>query len=286
MKYSIPEPNPNPTDYEIKPIYGLDPQEAMAMRERMCWELTDAEYYIFLFKPRDKNILKKFIPPPLKLMPRVPMINIFVQQLILNGGKGNASLNYGYLENITAALVSYRGKIGMYPIAIWIGSDIGAMLGREMFGTAKKVGQFEYKKNNNDFSWKVKRRGITLIEAGGQIEEEDIDPENTRKIIENPSFHVQQTIGIPDGNHYAYPPRLMQMQIRIDDIRKLHSCTDVKMVFHESPFDPICLLQPKEISAVSYCNADLAIDFDNIKWLEDLDTEQMLPYLFSKFDPF
>ena len=195
MKYRIPEPNPNPTRFEIQPLYGLDPDLAHDMSERIKWELDNAEYYIFLFRPRDRDILKKFIPPPLTLVPRMPMINIFVQQLTLNGGRGNDSFNYGYLENILAAFVSYKDWMGMYPIAIHIESDIGAMLGREMFGTAKKCGQFDYQRNGNKFFWKVMRRGITIAECSGEIGDEESDPENVSKLIENPTFHLQQTVG-------------------------------------------------------------------------------------------
>ena len=284
MRYQIPKPNPNPTDFEIKPLYGLDMEEARAMKERLHWELSDAEYFIFLFKPRDRKMVERFIPPPLKLIPRVPLINIFVQQLTLNGGKGNESLNHGYLENITGALVSYKGKAGMFAITIQIESDIGAMIGREMFGTPKKIGQFEYEKNGSSFSWKVMRRGITLIEASGEIQDEESDAENMIKIIENPTYHLHQTIGTFSGQHYAYPPRLMQMNVVIKNVHRMHPCNDVKMVFHESPFDPMCFLQPKEICAVSYVNADTYID--TVSTLEELDSEEMLPYLFCKLDPF
>ncbi len=284
MRYQIPKQNSNPTKFEIKSLYGLDAEEARAMKERMKWELTDAEYFLFLFKPIDRKIVKRFIPPPLELIPKVPLMNIFIQQLTLNGGKGNDSLNYGYYESILGALVSYKGKAGFYAISIQIESDIGAMVGREMFGTAKKVGQFEHERNGDNFSWKVMRRGITLIEASGQIMEEESDPSNIVKLMENPNYHLHQNMGTFEGSPYAYPPRLMKMNTGIKKIHKMRACDNVKMVYHESPFDPICLMQPKEIYAVTYMNADTFID--TISPLEDLDPEEMLPFLFAKLDPF
>jgi len=286
MKQQILKPNPNPTRFPIRPLYGLDPAEANAMSERCKWELDNAEYYVVLFFPQDKEIVKRFIPPPLKLIPRVPLVNIFVQQLTLNGGRDNDSLNYGYLENILAALVSYKDTMGVYPIAIHIGSDIGCIIGREMFGTAKKVGQFEYQRNGDKFFWKVKRRGITLIEFRGEIGDEDANPENILKIMEHPTYHLHQVIGTWACDYYAYPPRLMKMNMKVRKVHKLRACDNVEMVFHESPFDPICLLQPKEILAVSYLNADTKIIEDSLETMEKLDSETMLPYLFSKFDPF
>ncbi len=284
MKYQIPKSNPNPTKFEVKPLYGLDPEEARAMKERLKWELSDAEYYLFLFRPKDRKIVQRFIPPPLKLIPKTPLMNIFIQQLTLNGGKGNDSLNYGYYESILGALVTYNGKPGFYAISIQIESDIGAMVGREMFGTAKKIGQFEHEKKGNNFSWKVMRRGITLIEASGQIMDEESDPSNILKLMESPNYHLHQNLGTPEEGYYAYPPRLMKMNTGINKLHKLRACDNVKMVFHESPFDPICLMQPIEIYAVSYMNADTFID--TISPLEDLDQEEMLPYLFAKMDPF
>ena len=38
-----------------------------------------------------------------------------------------------------------------------------------MLGTAKKVGQFEYKRDGNNFSMKTIRRGITIVEAEAEI---------------------------------------------------------------------------------------------------------------------
>ncbi len=286
MKYHIPKPAPNPTQFDIKPLYGLPPEEAKAMGERMKWELDDAEYYVFLFRPKNKEIIKHFVPPPLKPLPRMPLINIFVQQLKVNGAKGNDSLNHGYLENILSTFVGYKGKVGMYPIAIHIESDIGAMIGREMFGTAKKIARIDYKKDGNSFSWKIRRRGITIIESRGEILKEASNPENVYKFIENPTFHLHQTIGPFSGPHYAYPPRLMSMQLGIRKVHHMYACDNVEMVFNESPFDPVCLLQPKDISAVSYLKADTKIVTDSIETLETLDSEEMLPYLFAKLDPF
>ena len=106
------------------------------------------------------------------------------------------------------------------------------------------------------------------------------------KLIENPTFHLQQTIGSLRGQYYAYPPRLMKMQLAIRKVHSMRACDNVEMVFHESPFDPICLLQPKEIMAVSYLNADTKIVTESLETLDELDPEEMLPFLFSKFDPF
>jgi acetoacetate decarboxylase len=287
MKYRIPRPNPNPTPHEILPLYGLDPDVAHDMSERVKWELDNAEYFTFVFKPKDEQILNNFIPPQLKLSPGMPLISMFVQQLTLNGGRDNDSLNYGYLENIIAAFVSYNGQMGMYPIAIHIESDIGAMLGREMFGTAKKCGQFDFQRNGDKFFWKMTRRGITIAEAGGEITDADLDPESVYKLIQNPTFHLQQTVGtLQGGQYYAYPPRLVKINMGIRKVHKLKACDNVELVFHESPFDPICLLQPEEILAVTYLNADTEIVPGTLETLEDTDPEQMLPFLFSKLDPF
>lgn len=286
MKYTIPKPNPNPTSHEIQPLYGLDPDLAHDMSERVKWELDNAEYFTFLFRPIDEEIVKKFIPPQLTLSPGMPLINMFVQQRTLNGGRGNDSLNYGYLENILSAFVSYKGKIGVYPIAIQIESDMGAMLGREMFGTAKKVGQFDYQRDGDKFFWKVMRRGITIAEASGEITDTDLDHETVYNLLQNSTYHLQQTIGKLEGEYYAYPPRLMKMELGIRKIHKLKACDNVQMVFHESPFDPICLLQPKEILMVTYLNADTKIVNGSLETLEHTDPEQMLPFLFSKLDPF
>ena len=37
MRYELPRPNPNPTKFDIKPLYGLDPAEVDAMKGRMKW---------------------------------------------------------------------------------------------------------------------------------------------------------------------------------------------------------------------------------------------------------
>jgi hypothetical protein len=176
--------------------------------------------------------------------------------------------------------------MGLYPIAIHIESDVGAMLGREMFGTAKKCGQFDYQRSGNKFFWKVMRRGITIAEASGEITDVDLDQETVYKLIQNPTFHLQQTIGTLRGQYYAYPPRLMKMELGVREVHKLRDCDNVELVFHESPFDPICLLQPKEILKVTYLNADTKLVADSLETLEDADPEQMLPFLFSKLDPF
>ncbi len=285
MKFAIPEPNPNPTSFPIQPLYGLDSEQARAMHQRMRWELTDAEYYVFVFKPVHKKRPRRFLPPPLKAVPGSPLVAVFIQQLTVNGAKGNQSLNHGYHELIIGGLATYKGRMGMYPFAIFLETDIGAMLGRESFGTAKKVGQFDYHRSSEAFTWKVSRRGIPLVEAGGKFVGDEVDPENVLKVVGLPSFHLQQLVGpLHSGEPHGYPPRLMEMRPGIEHIRSVRTCDEVHMVFHESPFDPICLLQPQEITAVSYLNADTCIAATGA--LEQLDPEAVMPFLFSKYDPF
>ncbi|MBI2059886.1 MAG: acetoacetate decarboxylase family protein [Nitrospirae bacterium] len=285
MRYAVLTPADNPTRYPIMPLYHLESREAMEMHRRLCWELSDAEYYIVVFNPEDRKFVESCVPPPLKPVPRAPLVAIFVQQLTLNGGKGNDSLNRGYFELIVSAMATYRGKLGTYALAILIESDIGAMLGREMFGTAKKCGQFEYQKNGKRFSWKAIRRDITLAEVEGDLVDGEVDPENIRRIMEQPSFHMQQTMA-PFGAElpYACAPRLMEMQLGVRRIHRIAACENVRFGFHESPFDPICLFKPREILAATYVNADTGIN--TVRDLEPLDPVASLPWLFSKFDPF
>ncbi|MBI2890248.1 MAG: acetoacetate decarboxylase family protein [Nitrospirae bacterium] len=285
MRYAIQPPAENPTRYPILPLYALPPQEALDMHRRLCWELGDAEYYIVLFQPHDRAFVERCVPPPLKPVPRSPLVAIFVQQLTLNGGKKNDSLNYGYLELILSTMTTYQGKLGAYPLAIFIDSDIGAMIGREMFGTAKKCGRFEYTKNGSHFSFRASRRGITLAEIEGDLVEGDLEPDNVKRVLEQPSYHIHQVIA-PFGVElpYAYPPRLMQMNLGVRRIHKMRACDNVRFAFHESPFDPICLFRPKEILATTYVNADTGIS--TVRALEDMDPVATLPWLFSKFDPF
>lgn len=285
MKFTIPKANPNPTAFDIKPLYGMSPEAAAGMEDRIEWRLSNAEYFSFLFKPKNPNIVEQFIPPPLKLVPGTPLLSIFIQQNNLNGGEGNNALNKGYCESILGAFVSYNGQTGYYPIAIHIESDLGAILGREMFGTAKKVANVAYEKNGNHFSFKVERRGIVIAEASGEIGADEVDPRAVEGVAKSPNWHIHQTIATTkDKTHYAVPPRLVQMQTGIDKIHSARNCDNVSLVFHESPFDPICLMQPEEIYGVSYMNADTFID--NTQTLEELDDEAMLPFLFSKLDPF
>lgn len=255
------------------------------MHRRMCWELTDAEYYIVVFQPEDRKFPESCVPPPLKMVPRSPLVAIFVQQLTLNGGRENESLNRGYYEMILSAIVTHHGRLGTYALAILIESDIGAMIGREMFGTAKKCGQFEVHGNGRHFSWKASRRGITLAEVEGDFVAGEIDAENIKRIMEQPSFHIQQTIA-PFGAElpYACPPRLMEMQLGVRRVHRVTACDNIRFGFNESPFDPICLFRPKEVLAASYVNADTGINA--VRDLEPLDPVATLPWLFSKFDPF
>jgi len=287
MNYKILDPNPNPTKFDIKPLYGLDPEESKAMAKRLRWELFDAEYYAFLFKTKNIEMVQKFLPPPLKFVSTMPLLNLFVQQLKLNDGKGNDGLNSGYFENIISAAVDYKGTIGIYPIAIHIETDIGAIAGREMIGTAKKVGQFEYKRDENKFSWKTIRRGITIAEAEGEIMPKQVDPAMITELLEKPTYHLHQIMGPllgNDGPYYAYKPRLMKLWAKVHKVHSFQSIDNIKFGFHESPFDPICFIKPSEIIGAFYLKADTSISLD--LEFDELDEEKIIPFLFSKFDPF
>jgi len=286
VNYEILKPKTNPTGFEIKPLYGLDPEEARAMAARVRWELFDAEYYTYLFKTKNVDMVSRFIPPPLKFVAEMPLINVCVQQLKLNDGEGNDGLNAGYLENILGAVVEYKGSIGLYPISILIETDIGAIAGREMIGTAKKVGQFEYGREGNRFSWKTSRRGIPIIEASGEVMPGEADPSGVTSLLEQPTYHLHQVMGPLLGNEgplYAYKPRLMKLWAQVDKIHSFQVMDNVSFGFNESPFDPICLMEPSEILGASYLKANTSIRID--PEFEELDADEMTPFLFSKFDP-
>jgi acetoacetate decarboxylase len=285
MRFEIPPTRPNPTRFPVQSLYGLDSEVAKSMRQRFAWNLDDAEYFMVFYKPIDEDVVSGFIPPPLKRLKRTPMISIFIQQRNVNGGRGNDALNEGYLEKITGAMVMHEGQLGFYPISILIESDMGAMLGRELFGTAKKVGRFNFERDGDSFKWQVYRREILLAELSGRISGEDADASNIEQLMQAPTYHLHQVPNctVEDG-HYAYPPRLMRNYPAIRKIHKLRACDDIRFNFNESPFDPICLMGPKEIYAVSYLNADTTLG--PIEVVRDLDADAMTPFTFSKLDPF
>jgi len=287
MKYEITEPKSNPTKYEIKPMYGLEQEESKAMAKRVRWELFDAEYYAFIFKTENMDMLERFIPPPLKLVPTMSLLDLCVQQLNLNDGKGNDGLNAGYYENIIGAFADYKGTVGFYPFAIHIESDIGAIAGREMLGTAKKVGNFEFKRDGNKFTMKTIRREIAIVEAEGEILPKQVNSSIATSLLEKPTYHLHQVMGPILGNegpYYAYKPRLMTLWARIDKVHAFHNIDNIKFGFNESPYDPICLVKPSELMGAFYLKANTSITLD--PKYDELDEEEMIPFLFSKFDPF
>lgn len=284
MKHEILKKKPNPTKFPIKPLYGLDREEAIAMSERVKWEITKAEWFMFTYMPKDKAMVARFIPPPLKYLADFPLVSAFVQQRNLNGGKGNDGLNCGYLEHMIAAVVDYQGQIGTFAIAIFIESDIGAMIGREMFGTPKKVGQIDFSFQNNYFKWKTKRRGITLCEAEGQVLDETIDASNLTQLLESKSYFIHQVISNERGHYYGYKPRFMSFKSGIRKIHRISPMDDLKFGFNESPFDPICLMEPNKIISATYFKWDIGIDDVNV--IDEWEDDDMLPYVFAKFDPF
>ena len=87
-----------------------------------------------------------------------------------------------------------------------------------------------------------------------------------------------------DGPYYAYKPRLMKLWAKVNKVHSFRLIDNVKLGFHESPFDPICLFKPSEIVGAFYLKADTSISID--LEFKELDEEKMIPFLFAKYDPF
>lgn len=149
--------------------------------------------------------------------------------------------------------VSYEGLHGGHCALEYFDSDFGTIVGRELWGWPKKLGQFEWTESEERIHAEVRRLGHTLLMV-------DFTPEEK----ESEALQWPDVFGIADDAPYlqvrpldvSAPGKPMQLDVIRQDVDStvvLSSTPGIgSLRLFDGPLDPLSFLGPVEVVAARY----------------------------------
>src|ERR1700712_4024622 len=124
-----------------------------------------------------RGVLERLVPEPLTLVGD----DLFqVNWLLTKEVRGGVEPDVPFLENMMVVEfgvpVEYKGEAGGHCFLEYTNSDEPAMIGREIWGWPKKVGEFVWEESAEGFHFELRRKGVTLMESNVVLGDETEEP--------------------------------------------------------------------------------------------------------------
>ena len=234
-------------------LYALDREELERLRSA-DWtaEFRDAEVLTAVFRT-DQTVLSRILPRPLRA-PANPVALAFVAHY--------PQTNFGTVYSEAAFFVQaeYRGKMGMYPLAMPVDDDMAMAGGREVFGYPKKMAEsIKIEKTGSKVVGSVVRKGTEIL----RIEVEPKTPVDIKALaltgrldsggarsFEVTAYMVKH-FQAPTMRGFDYFPRLIAEPVILRPGPDTLSGSG-KLTLRSSPYDPIAEVPIVELVNCAY----------------------------------
>lgn len=130
------------------------------LTEKEAAIIFDAEAINIIYETKPE-IVERLLPPPLEPF-EIPLVRVYIANF--------PRTNFGIIYKEVALLLvcKYKGEIGVYTLSMPVDNDMAMVLGRDIFGYPKKVGNIHLeKKGNNVHGW-VERNGVRFVEINAK----------------------------------------------------------------------------------------------------------------------
>ena len=193
---------------------------------------------------------------------------------------------------------SSGGVPGVYCLAMPIQgeNEMGILLGREMYSYPKKVARIKFYRRGDDLFASIERNGITFFEIRAEIGKTNLP--NIDTLMPAPKLEV-------DYSGFVYlldyklecvgkdAPAMKSLTFnnvklfRQNNVERFHSFDRCKIdvTIRPSEDDPWIEIAPKTLLGGSYCIMDTEMYGTELaKTYEGEEVEQVIPYLFTRYD--
>lgn len=252
--------------------------DEITARHKATGDFYDAEVLTVIFETKPQTI-QQLIPPPLKPGP-LPIGIAFVAQY--------PRTNFGaaYLESALFLTVEHDGVEGVYCLSMPVDNDMALILGREVFGYPKKMGNIYLEREGNDFRGGTERYGIRFLEMKARMEGSFNDPGAQPFIAEmtqtNPDIVVYnfKYFPNPERTGFDYNPRLIKETVK----RKFKHMEygEAQLFFNPSPHDPWSDVEIVKVIGAMFTISDNSMLPGEV--LAEIDPEAFAPYALMKLD--
>jgi acetoacetate decarboxylase len=167
------------------------------------WLYDDAHYLVADMEV-DARAIARFVPGPLKLA-SPPLASVFTAWF------PNNSFGSNYREAGVFVHVVHRRKRALYCPWMIVDDDVALILGRELLGYPKKIGQIAFDLKGDAIRGVAERRGTELLRMEGTLCERVADPP---PMLGRPHRNLRTSIGLALPTIVAFTPREVPIEVR------------------------------------------------------------------------
>jgi acetoacetate decarboxylase len=167
------------------------------------WLYDDAHYLVADMEV-DARAVARFVPGPLKLA-SPPLASIFTAWF------PNNSFGSNYREAGVFLHVVHRRKRAVYCPWMIVDDDVALIVGRELLGYPKKLGQIAFDLDGDKIRGVAERRGAELLRMEGTLRERVSDPP---PMLGRPHRNVRARVGQVLPTILAFTPREAPIEVR------------------------------------------------------------------------
>jgi hypothetical protein len=132
---------------EVRRFVGTTHSAPLVLPPPYCFPRSTGSFFLVDANPER---LTEAIPPDLKLFPRLggKMLFAILRHEDVHAPCDPSGARYGYNEVLLAAFVREKGlnplgRMGLYPICLYVDDDTAMAVGREVYGFPKKMARIE-----------------------------------------------------------------------------------------------------------------------------------------------
>jgi acetoacetate decarboxylase len=171
------------------------------------WIYRDAHYLVADMEV-DEVAARRWVPKPLRLA-KPARASIFTAWFPTN------TFGSRYREAGLFLHVEHRGRTALYSPWMLVDDDVALILGRELLGYPKKLGEIDFAIDGDRIRGVARRRGTELLRMEGTLHEAVADPP---PMLGRPHRNVRASLGVALPKVLAFTPRESAIEVRRADL--------------------------------------------------------------------
>lgn len=240
----------------------------------------DAEVLTIYFETTT-SVVEKLLPPPLE--PASPPLGIV---FVANYPSTNFGLKYR--ESGLFLRAAFQGDEGVYCLSMPVTDDMALILGREIFGYPKKIGQIHLQRSGENVEGWTERHGVRFLDIKARLTGKFKD-EYTQKVMASvlqppmdPIIYNFKYFPAPERVGYDYNPRLVKGVVNIRP--KQVEIGEAEITLRSSDHDPWGDVDVVRVLGAVYTIGDNTMQPGSV--VAEVDQMEFAPYAFMKLDSF
>ncbi len=238
----------------------------------------DAEMLTIYFETKHE-VVERLLPPPLKPS-EMPIGFVFIANY------PKTSFGVSYLESALFLQANHNGEEGSYCLAMPVTDDMALILGREIFGYPKKIGEIHFKRNGIEVEGWTERRGMRFLNVHAKLtgkwndeNSQNVFAEGLKSKSDIVVYNFKYFLA-PERAGFDYNPRLVREVVQLNPNNIEMGEAELKL--QSSKHDPW-----GDVDIVRVLGAVYSIGNNTMlpgKVVAEVDQNEFVPYAFMKLD--